>query len=88
MSMPPTLDSANLLPEVVMGYVSIRSQGGTSFLDADDLSDPEPFYGGKQDAQEAARAIEGAGLGASPKAAWARRWQDLQARTRNSPAAA
>jgi subtilisin family serine protease len=61
-SMPRTLDSDNALPEMVIGYVSIRSQGGESFLDGDDLSDPDPFYGSEQDADEATRAIEDAGL--------------------------
>lgn len=62
MSMPRTLESANAVPEVVIGYVSVRSQGGRSFLDADDLRDPVPFYGSTADDAEAARAIESAGL--------------------------
>jgi hypothetical protein len=62
MSMPRTLESANALPEMVIGYVSVRSQGGTSFLDAEDLRDPEAFYGTEADEAEAARAIERAGL--------------------------
>jgi hypothetical protein len=49
MSMPPILESGNALPEVVIGYVSVRSQGRTSFLDADDVTDPEPFYGSRAD---------------------------------------
>src|SRR3954447_3019353 len=62
MSMPRTLESANALPAIVIGYVSVRSQGGTSFLEAEDLSDPEPFYGTDADHAEAAQAIERAGL--------------------------
>src|SRR4051794_28738342 len=62
MSMPRTLESANALPAIVIGYVSVRSQGGTSFLDAEDLSDPESFYGTEADESEAAQAIERAGL--------------------------
>jgi subtilisin family serine protease len=62
MSMPRTLESANALPEMVIGYVSVRSQRGTSFLDAEDLRDPEPFYGTDADEAEAAQAIERAGL--------------------------
>src|SRR4051794_41970895 len=62
MSMPRTLESANALPAIVIGYVSVRSQGGTSFLEAEDLSDPEPFYGTEADHAEAAQAIERAGL--------------------------
>lgn len=62
MSMPRILESANALPEVVIGYVSVRSRGGTSFLDAEDLSDPEPFHGRADDASAAARAVERAGL--------------------------
>ncbi len=62
MPMPPILESDNSLPEVVVGYVSVRSQGHTSFLDADDLTDPEPFYGSSGDDAEAKQAIERAGL--------------------------
>ena len=62
MSMPHMLESASALPEVVIGYVSVRSQGGTSFLDADDLSDSEAFHGRQEDVSEATRAIEDAGL--------------------------
>jgi subtilisin family serine protease len=62
MSMPQMLESGNALPEVVIGYVSVRSQGGTSFLDAEDLSDAEPFYGSAADDSEAAQAIDNAGL--------------------------
>jgi subtilisin family serine protease len=62
MSMPRMLESANVLPEVIIGYVSVRSQGGRSFLDAEDLSDPVPFYGSAADDSEAAQAIARAGL--------------------------
>lgn len=36
--------------------------GGTSFLDGDDLTDPEPFYGSSADDADATQAIEQAGL--------------------------
>jgi hypothetical protein len=62
MSMPPILESDNALPEVIIGYASVRSKGRTSFLDADDLSDPEPFYGSRGDDTKANQAIEKAGL--------------------------
>ncbi len=62
MPMPPILESDNTLPAVVMGYVSVRSKGGTSFLDAGDLADPEPFHGSRADATKATQAIEKAGL--------------------------
>ncbi len=62
MSMPQTLESSSALPAMVIGYVSVRSQGGTSFLDASDLSDAEAFHGRQEDAREATRAIAGAGL--------------------------
>jgi subtilase family protein len=61
-AMPPILESGNTLPNVILGYVSVRSQGGTSFLDADDLSAPEPFYGSREDHGEAERALESYGL--------------------------
>jgi subtilisin family serine protease len=62
MSMPPIIESGNALPEVVIGYISVRSQGGTSFLDADEFIDPEPFYGSQPDDREATQAIEKVGL--------------------------
>ena len=58
MSMPRIVDSDNTLPRTVIGYVSVR--GEASFLDADDVTDLEPFYG--RDADQAANAIERAGL--------------------------
>ena len=63
MSMMPTIfDSANALPDVVIGYVSVVSQGGTSILDAEDVSEAEPFHGSDSDHREATRAVESAGL--------------------------
>ena len=59
MSMPRIVDSDNTLPRTVIGYVSVR--GEASFLDADDVTDLEPFYG--RDADQAANAIERAGPG-------------------------
>ena len=49
---------SNPLPPIVIGYVSVR--GEASFLDADDIVDPEPFYG--REPEQAANAIEQAGL--------------------------
>jgi hypothetical protein len=60
--MPRILESGNALPRVVMGYVSVRSRGGTSFLDAADLSTAEPFYGADDDQSAADEAIRAAGL--------------------------
>jgi subtilisin family serine protease len=45
-----------------MGYVSLRSRGGTSFLDAEDFSDAEPFYAAEGAEAAADREIERAGL--------------------------
>jgi subtilisin family serine protease len=61
-AMPPILESGNALPRVILGYVSVRSQGGASFLDADDLSAPEPFYGSRDDHGAAERALASSGL--------------------------
>ena len=58
MSMPPIVESSNPLPPTVIGYVSVR--GEASFLDAEDIVDPEPFYG--REPEQAANAIEQAGL--------------------------
>ena len=54
MSMPPIVESSNPLPPTVIGYVSVR--GEASFLDAEDIADPVPFYGREPD--QAATAIE------------------------------
>jgi hypothetical protein len=62
MSLPRILDSSNQIPDVIMGYLSVRSQGGMSFIDAEDLSSVEPFYGSDSDHREAIRAAESGGL--------------------------
>ena len=58
------LDSPNPIPEIVVGYLSVRSQGGTSFIDAHDVGegDVEQFYGSESDHQEATRLAESVGL--------------------------
>lgn len=61
-AMPRVTDSSNSLPELVVGYVSIRSQGGTSFLDTEDFDRVEQFYGSEADHREATRAAESVGL--------------------------
>jgi hypothetical protein len=60
--LPTELESDAKLPDIVIGYVSVRSQGERSLLDADDLSSAEPFYGSQGDHAEASHAVEGAGL--------------------------
>ena len=60
--LPRILDSGDAVPEVVVGYVSVRSQGGTSLFDAEQPSAAEPFYGSVADHGEATRAVESAGL--------------------------
>jgi subtilisin family serine protease len=79
-TLPPTFDSDDELPEVVLGYVSVRSQGGTPFFDARDLDDVEAFYGDDQDIADAKSAIReldleivaesklGLGVAGSPRA--------------------
>lgn len=61
-AMPAITDSGNSLPDMVIGYLSVRSQGGTSFLSAEQLNDVEPFYGSTDDRREATRVAELAGL--------------------------
>lgn len=58
MSMPPIVESANPLPPVVMGYISVR--GEAAFSDAEDIADPAPFYGREPD--QAVTTVERAGL--------------------------
>lgn len=60
--LPSTLESDNEVPDVVIGYLSVISQGGTSFIDAGDVSDVEPFYGSDSNHREAIRAAESGGF--------------------------
>src|SRR4051794_17585705 len=62
MTLPAILESGTDVPATVIGYVSVRSQGGTSIFATDDPSNPEAFYGSDADHREAGRAIEAAGL--------------------------
>ena len=62
MSLPTILESGTDVPGTVIGYVSVRSQGGTSLFEADEVTDTEPFYGSDSDHGEARRAIEAAGV--------------------------
>src|SRR3954464_12879228 len=61
-ALPSVIESDALVPDWVVGYVSVRSQGGTSVLDADDLSDPGPYEGGAEDQSRADHAVESCGL--------------------------
>src|SRR4051812_50011929 len=61
MSVPPGIihfETGDALPGVVVGYVSIRSQGGVSFLDADDLTDLPQFYATDADREQARKTLE------------------------------
>jgi subtilisin family serine protease len=49
-------------PDLVMGYVSVTSQGGTSILAADAPTTAEPFRGTKGDRDEAERIVSSVGL--------------------------
>lgn len=61
-ALPSVTDSDARVPDLVLGYVSVTSQGGASLLDADDLSDPEAFYGSSGDQSSAEGAIDACGL--------------------------
>jgi subtilisin family serine protease len=50
------------VPEQVFGYVSVRAKGGTSALEAEDLSDAKPFHSTAKDRQEATRILGRVGL--------------------------
>jgi subtilisin family serine protease len=56
------IDSDALVPDLLVGYVSVTSQGGTSVLDADDLGDPEGYEGSAEDRRSADHAAEASGL--------------------------
>ena len=79
MSLPTVLDSANPVPEVVIGYVSVRSQGGTSLLETQEIDDAERFYGSESDQPEA--------RGRSSPPGWGARGEPARRRGRGPPAA-
>ena len=60
--LPREAEVSQAVPEQVFGYVSVRSQGGTSVLEAEDLSDAEPFHATAKDHREAKRILERVGL--------------------------
>jgi subtilisin family serine protease len=62
MILPHEFESGDPVPELLLGYVSVRSQGGVSVFDAEQLEDPEPFWGTTGDHDEATRALEASGL--------------------------
>src|SRR3954469_20007699 len=61
-ALPGVIDSDALVPDQVMGYVSVNSQGGTSLLDGRDLTDAEPYEGSSEDQSAADHAAEACGL--------------------------
>jgi len=64
MSMPEEFDSVGQVPGLLLGYVSVRSQGGISALEAEPraLASAEPFQASRDDHDEARGALESAGL--------------------------
>ena len=64
MSMPEEFESGGLVPDVLLGYVSVRSQGGVSALDADQrsLTSTEAFQASVEDHEEARGALESIGF--------------------------
>src|SRR4051812_5824282 len=61
-TLPRVIESDALVPEVVVGYVSVTSQGGASLLDGDDFSDSERYEGSAEDQRSADRAVDASGL--------------------------
>lgn len=62
--MPDTLESPNPVPDVVVGYLSVRSPDGTPLLEADSatLLQVDRFYGSDEDVAGTTRMAEEAGL--------------------------
>jgi hypothetical protein len=60
--LPREAEVSQAVPEQVFGYVSVRSQGGTSVLEAEDLSDAEPFHATAKDHREARNILDRVGL--------------------------
>jgi subtilisin family serine protease len=62
MTLPSEFESAGPVPERLLGYVSVASQGGLSAFEAEEAAGLEPFFGTTDDHDEAARALEASGL--------------------------
>src|SRR4051794_35580156 len=61
-ALPSVIESDALVPDWVIGYVAVRSRGGESVLDAEDLSDPGPYEGTPDDHRRADHAVDSSGL--------------------------
>ncbi|WP_322760296.1 S8 family serine peptidase [Frankia sp. Cr2] len=62
MVFPAEFDSNSPVPDLVLGYVSVRSQGGVSVTEATDFTSAEPFYAASGDWERARSDVEAAGL--------------------------
>ena len=64
MSMPEEFESSGQVPEVLMGYIAVRSQGGVSAFDVDQraLESTEAFHASTGDQEEAGRTLESIGF--------------------------
>ena len=60
--LPADYESEGPVPEVLVGYLSVRSQGGVSALDAERWESAEPFHGTGGDRDEALGTAESVGL--------------------------
>jgi hypothetical protein len=60
--LPVEYGSERPVPEVLVGYLSVRSQGGVAALEAERLDSAEPFYGTSSDRDEARRTAESVGV--------------------------
>lgn len=62
-SIPEEMDSAEPVPDVLLGYASVRSQGGTSALDLERFPDAtEQHHGRQADRREASRVLASMGF--------------------------
>lgn len=60
--LPAGYESEGPVPEVLVGYLSVRSQGGVSALDAEPLEGAEAYRGTASDRDEARHTAETVGL--------------------------
>lgn len=64
--MPLEIDSGSLLPAIVLGYASFRSQGGKSIFDIGhrlpQVKTTKPFHGKPADRKQAIKAVESMGF--------------------------
>jgi subtilisin family serine protease len=62
LDLPFEFESGEPVPEQIIGYLSVSSQGGVSVLESESLERAEPYHASQSDHQQAERAISDMGF--------------------------